>query len=492
MNEKQETRFIVLVCVAAAIRIFVFASAFPFFNNVDEWAHVDTVLKYARGYQPKPGANRYDPETIRLIITYGSNEYYRHNVPAPLWKCSKDSIRSAVLSAASYWNDQKNHEALAQPVYYLAAGLWYDLGKFMGIKEGISLYWIRYLNVLTFTLFVFLSYLYCKTFFPEKPMLKRALPVFLVFFPQDLYYSVTNDTLSCFLFLLSFYWLSRIYMKHAHLAFYVMTGLSVSVTVLTKFMNAPLLLLAAVILFAKRMKIQDDREKSVFRKGCWLFSISALLPVLLWLGWNAWMFGNISGQPETFRENAWTLKPIFRMFDHPIFTFSGVRLFTSELFKTFWRGEFIWHDQRLNWGWMDKFYLVTSFVFLVASAIQWITLKKSVPRNATVYGSFQWLVFSSFVGVLAILSIVFQFGEHWMPSTAFPYFAFGRYMTGGLFSFAVLYLSGLGWILSRISRRGDLLLYAVGLILFLIVLSEIWMSIDAFRSPYNFFHLIRG
>jgi hypothetical protein len=46
----QKVRWLIFgLGAVAAIRVFVFAAAFPFFNNVDEQAHVDLVVKYSHG-----------------------------------------------------------------------------------------------------------------------------------------------------------------------------------------------------------------------------------------------------------------------------------------------------------------------------------------------------------------------------------------------------------------------------------------------------------
>jgi hypothetical protein len=41
---RYERLLIAGLCVTAAVRIFVFSAAFPFFNNSDEQAHFDLVL----------------------------------------------------------------------------------------------------------------------------------------------------------------------------------------------------------------------------------------------------------------------------------------------------------------------------------------------------------------------------------------------------------------------------------------------------------------
>jgi hypothetical protein len=44
---RHERKLILLLCAIAAVRVFIFSAAFPFFNNVDEQAHTDLVIKYA-------------------------------------------------------------------------------------------------------------------------------------------------------------------------------------------------------------------------------------------------------------------------------------------------------------------------------------------------------------------------------------------------------------------------------------------------------------
>ena len=74
MPWRHEARVVVLLCALAALRVFLFSAAFPFFNNVDEPAHVDLVHKYARGHVPA-GDERLDSDTVRDVLLYGSQEY---------------------------------------------------------------------------------------------------------------------------------------------------------------------------------------------------------------------------------------------------------------------------------------------------------------------------------------------------------------------------------------------------------------------------------
>ena len=72
---RHERKLILLLCAIAALRVFTFCAAFPFFNNVDEQAHVDLVMKYARGDLPRD-LGHYSSESANSIARYGSPEYF--------------------------------------------------------------------------------------------------------------------------------------------------------------------------------------------------------------------------------------------------------------------------------------------------------------------------------------------------------------------------------------------------------------------------------
>ena len=72
---RHERKLVFLFCAIAALRVFTFSAAFPFFNNVDEQAHLDLVMKYARGDVPR-GLGHYSPESANVIALYGTPEYF--------------------------------------------------------------------------------------------------------------------------------------------------------------------------------------------------------------------------------------------------------------------------------------------------------------------------------------------------------------------------------------------------------------------------------
>src|SRR5207247_8312145 len=80
---KQHERGIVLaLCVSASFLVVLFSAAFPYFNNVDEPAHFDLVMKYSHGEIPRRGVERCRREAIQFIVLYGSPEYFLE-APSP-------------------------------------------------------------------------------------------------------------------------------------------------------------------------------------------------------------------------------------------------------------------------------------------------------------------------------------------------------------------------------------------------------------------------
>src|SRR5712671_3756049 len=89
---KGESILILLLCVAAATRVFIFAAAFPFFSNVDEDLHFDLVMRYSHG-QPPRSYDVLTNESISTIALYASPEFLLPpqyfpdgQIPPPLWK----------------------------------------------------------------------------------------------------------------------------------------------------------------------------------------------------------------------------------------------------------------------------------------------------------------------------------------------------------------------------------------------------------------------
>src|SRR5262249_14118742 len=99
---RHERKLILLFCAIAALRVSTFCAAFPFFNNVDEQAHVDLVMKYARGEFPRD-LGHYSSESANAISLYGSPEYFvapsqfaTNEFPDPNWTLPAEQRKEVV------------------------------------------------------------------------------------------------------------------------------------------------------------------------------------------------------------------------------------------------------------------------------------------------------------------------------------------------------------------------------------------------------------
>src|SRR5437764_15253219 len=65
---------ILLLCVAAALRVFIFSAAFPFFSNIDEDLHFDLITQYSHAQVPR-SFDRLKEETLNWMVRYASPEF---------------------------------------------------------------------------------------------------------------------------------------------------------------------------------------------------------------------------------------------------------------------------------------------------------------------------------------------------------------------------------------------------------------------------------
>ena len=207
MSPSGERAAVLGLCALAGLRLFVLAAAFPLFNNVDEHVHFDLVLRYAARSVPR-GLEGFSPQASRLIELYASPEYFFSEgkpVPLPPWSVPGIERTEGFRRAAAHWVSRVNHDATQPPVYYAIAASWYRLGARVGLKEGSSLYWIRFLDVFLYAALIWLSFLLVGRIYPGREDLRLGAPFLLAFFPQSAFYSITNDALSPLIGALAFY-----------------------------------------------------------------------------------------------------------------------------------------------------------------------------------------------------------------------------------------------------------------------------------------------
>ena len=492
---RHERKLILLLCAIAALRVFTFSAVFPFFNNVDEQAHLDLVMKYARGDVPRD-LGHYSSESANSIALYGTPEYFmareqfaKNNFPPPNWTLPAEQREDFVGRNSAWWRSNENHESGEPPLYYAIAGLWLNLGRVFGIAGAWLLYWVRFLNAFVAGALVWSGFVAAKVVFPERQFMHLSVPIFLSVWPQTTFYSIQSDLLSPLCFGIAFIGLIKFLRAERPTApLAIWTGLALAATCLVKTTNIALLLVAGITLL---YKIRSRTERTAFRSllvSLAVLILSAAVPIAVWFAWNYHTFGDLTGTASKIEFLGWTRKPVGNWLPHPIFTLSGVKEFWPELIASFWRGEFIWHGKRLASQTSDAFYWVSSTLALGLSAISLF------PRlmNLTAFQRESlWLAFLSFAALVlfvALLSMAFDFGLCPYPSREHPYFTSGRLLSGAAVPFFLLYSQALDCVLSRIPREWPRVILFGALIVFIGV-SQGALNWRAFSSHYNFFHL---
>jgi hypothetical protein len=465
------------LCLAAAIRVFAFSAAFPFFNNVDEQAHFDMVFKYSKGHLPAAPLEKYDPKAAEIIINAAQGDFF--DIPV-----DKSPVMWA--QAVAFQRNLNNRETWAWPSYYLLAGLWCRLGESLTMTGTELLYWIRFLNVPLAAVFVWLSWLFSRRFFRDNLQERIAIPLIAAFFPQDIFYAITGDVLSPVVFAAAFFMLLEIYLNEKSWKYHLLAGFLVAVTFLTKASNIAIILLAAIVILIKIMRAYRQKQIKRYLPALIAFAFAAMVPIAIWFVRNYMLFGDAVGSAASAKSRTWTIKPLSEMFNHPIFTSSGFIYFISGLTKTFWRGEFIWHARIMASAFMDRFYVISSGVFLFALVIHKAVSDRSC-RTALACSLFVVILSIAF---LAFMSMRYDFGTCFYPSVDKPYFISGRLIAGVILPFLFLYIDGLHRILSKL-RCAWALLFVVGIIVTAITVSEIVLSWPVFANPNNWFHLMK-
>jgi len=487
-----ERRLAFALCVLAALRVFVYGAAFPFFSNVDEQSHFDLVCKYARGHVPA-GLEPWDADAARMILMYGSPEYFvprgdaaasASPSPRPL-RSAED--RAAFERAVAGLVASVNHECTQPPVYYAVAGAWYRVGGWLGFQELPLLYWTRFLNVFIYGALAWLAYRFAAAAFPESGFLRLGVPLFLACFPQSVFYSINNDVLLPLLGGAAFYGLHLISRGAPRgPAFHAGTGLLVAATFLVKFSSVALLPVAAGWVTVGALRRPRAQRRAALANGAVLLAAAAV-PVGAWLLRNELVVGDVTASAAKVQILGWTLEPWRAMFDHPLFSLSGAMTFWRLTLATFFRGELVWGLKPLAVPAWDAFYAASSFVFVAAAV--------ALPRTRGTPRGFErsslgpaLALFLLSLAFLASVSVAYDFGDCFYPSRALPYLSSGRLALAALVPFAALYVSGLDALLpSRLPPviRWTVLIGGVASM----TISEWLMSRVAFQSGFNWFHL---
>ena len=478
------------MAAAAIARVLAFGAAYPFFNQIDEALHFDLVVKYGSGRVPW-GLEPFSREAARLIPLFQSPEFIHRfasdaEIPPPLWSLPAGPAAAVYKDRLDRWRAHGNFEAVQPPLYYLAAGAWYRLGKLAGLREGVLLYWIRFLNAFAYGLLVWLAHRWMKRLYPQRLYYRLGVPLLIAFFPQQSAFSVNNDAFSPLFFGAAFFGLVEILdARPAGASAYARAGLLTAAALLVKISNVAIAAVFVVVLASRLEAAAAKPEKREWR-NLLLLAFSAALPLALWCAWNMALLGDPTGGASKAKVLGWTPRPLSQYSAHPIFTPGGFAHFLRFAALTFWRGEFWWRGAMIRQRWLDGFYLVSSSGLpLLAVAAVARAGRRNLAReeNALALGFFAGVVSILF---LVAMSVVYLFPDGGYPTRADPYLYSGRLIWGMLAPFALLYLRGLERACAALRLRPGLVLVVL---VVAFTAAETILPAGLFASRYNFFHI---
>jgi len=251
------------------------------------------------------------------------------------------------------------------------------------------------------------------------------------------------------------------------------------------------------------VRLAQSGNQSAKRFGSWraisVLCTAVLLPLGGWLARNALVVGDATGSVQKTKALGWTPKPLAHWLPHPILTPSGLWEFWSGLLPSFWRGEFVWFNQRIASPLMDDFYWLSSLVFLAVAVPALFASRRFgggsarglIPTGSRAGIGLAFASFAAAVAFLAVTSMAFDYGKCVYPSRAHPFFTSGRLITGALVPFLILYVYGIDRAFGfwKSDWPGLLVVAAVAL---LITVSEAELNSPALVSAYNWFGLWAG
>jgi hypothetical protein len=490
-SRRSEIKIVCLISLLAAIHVFIFTAAFPFFNSVDEQLHFDLAVRYSQAQIPR-GLEPLSPEAIRYIVLFSSHAYLADpaslpdgKLPPPLWTQPVEKVRPQIAASVAQWKNVVSTESTQPPLYYAVAGAWWNAGKFFGLAGGQLLYWLRFLNIPIVVVVVWLGWLTARKVFPESFFARLTVPALIAFLPQTAFYAINNDILAPLVFGAAFLLLLKIWtmeIPSARLA--AALGLALAATYLTKISTLPLLAVSAAFVAVKLFQMARQGKIRAAISPLLTLLFCALPPVLAWLFWCRANCGDLTGSALKIQMLGWTLKPFGDWLQHPIFSARGLWIFAGENISTFWQGEFWWLRQPLALPALDAFYQVLTIVLLAfALAAIWKSPKKNF-RAALVFAFFCLAALAAF---FVLLSVKYDFQDCFYPSRAHPFFTSGRLFLGALIPIFILLAGGLDFALQRFSVRGKFLL--LGSLLLFMLAGETVLDGRVFACEYNWFHL---
>lgn len=480
---------VALFCLYAGLRLLIYCAAFPMVNNVDEPYHFAAIEMYARGQWPGKELPRPDRESAKFIALYASSEYLlsraqieQFHLEVPFYQSTAQRER---IVAAGYqeWLNSPNFEAQSTPFYYLVGAYWYRLGRAFDLTEWQLAYWVRFLNPVVYVLLLGISYAYVRKIYPGRMFLWLGVPALLAVFPQDVFFGMNRDVLSGPMSAVALLLLMKAVDERSS-GWLLAASFAVSIGFLVNVSNCVLYgALAVSLWFWVRRSTTATPMTVGIASGAGFVSVA--LPAA-WMLRNRAVMGDLTGSRAKIEHLRWTVKPLGQMFHHPIFSLHGLSYFLTNLGASFWRGEYVWHAERMHWPVADRIYLASSALAIpafIALVVRKWKVSSPIQRMAALQAC---VVVIGSVVFMAAISLPFDFHNCMYPSRANPFFLSGRIISGALLPFAMMYVSGLEYLLAPARKWAPPAAVLACLLLF-ITLTEFQIRSVVFSSPYNYF-----
>ena len=481
---------IFFLCCAAAAHVFIFSAAFPFYSVVDEQMHVDLAIKYSQGKVPR-SLTAADAEAAPYLAIFGSPEFLQTTgvIPPPAWKQPIETVRDQLAARQAFFANQfQNHESSQPPLYYAAAGAWWQFGKILHFDGLALLYWLRFLNVIFIVALAWLGWLAARNIFPENNFVQLAVPAFLALLPQSTFYAVNNDIASPLAFGAAFVLLLKFWAaEKLSLPLVAGLGLALAATFLSKISNLPLLAVAGIFIALKFLGMLWRAKLRETFSALLVLIFTAALPVAAWMAWCQNNFGDLTGSAQKIKFLNWTDKPVAEWLHHPICTAQGFWFFLKGNLASFWFGEQLWHRAPLANADADSAVVIITLGALALALVALLLPRSGFTTPQRTAVTFGFLCFAVMLGFFALLSVKYDFQDCFYPSREKPFFVSGRLLLGMLVPFLILVTAGLDRLMKNFQANTK---YFVLLVLLgFLVASEIATDLPVFSSAYNWFHL---
>ncbi len=481
-----------LVAVAA-LRISLYALAFPFFNQVDEHQHVDSIVRYARGELPGASMATLDGRTARWALEFGSFEYLDPGPEPPLPYLMRpgESVESPLVREAyRVFTRVPNTEHDSPPVYYALGAVWMAAGEAAGLEGRALLYWLRLLNAAALAGLVGVSFVLLRRLAPDRPLVHLGVPLLLAMHPQDCLFGVTTDGVAIATGGLAF--LALVHLStvsgRASRRSYAVAGAAAAAAFLTKYTSVSLVI-ASLAWAAHQWSSWGPDERRRHAPDFVAWAVAAGVPVLLWFARNRWILGDWTGTGRKVEHLEWGSRPLVEWLDHPLFSVDGLSEFVGGLFARLWRGEIQWLGQEMAWPLMDAVYVAVSLLSALALLWAWRPAGSARVDLLAPVDALAAVAVGGAVVTLAILSLSFEFASWGTPTAEHPYFVHGRLISGVVWPLCWIVVRGLECAVggARDGARERLAWLALLAFVAAATVSEWLINAPVFASAYNAF-----